>query len=86
MLALRSARIAPSAAPAGPDALRQFAGMLEVIVNEQGNVADAKIQKSVYPTFDSKLVAAAHQWKFRPATKDGQPVRYRTLVEVKLVP
>jgi outer membrane biosynthesis protein TonB len=46
----------------------------------------ASIKKSVYPLFDATLVQAARDWKFRPASKQGQPVSYRTFIEVKLVP
>jgi TonB family protein len=76
----------PSFRPGGADVTREFTGVVEVLVNEKGNVAEAKIQKSVYPIYDPRLIAAAHQWKFRPALKDGQPVSYRTYIEVKLVP
>jgi TonB family protein len=76
----------PSFRPGGADMRREFTGVVEVVVNEKGDVTDARIQKSVYPVFDPQLVAAAHQWKFRPALKDGQPVSYRTYIEVKLVP
>jgi TonB family protein len=76
----------PSFRPSGGDAGRDFVGSIEVLVNEKGDVTEAKIQKSVYPVFDPRLVAAAYHWKFRPASKDGKPVSYRTYIEVKLVP
>ncbi len=76
----------PSFRPGGGDAGRDFVGSIEVLVNEKGDVTEAKIQKSVYPLFDPRLVAAAYSWKFRPAFKDGKPVAYRTYIEVKLVP
>jgi TonB family protein len=76
----------PSFRPGGADLTREFTGVVEVLVNEKGDVAEAKIQKSVYPVYDPRLIAAARQWKFRPAVKDGQPVSYRTYIEVKLVP
>jgi hypothetical protein len=64
---------------------REFVGLLSVVVNEAGDVVDAKIERRVHPLYDARLVAAAHDWKFRPALKNGQPVPFRTLIEVKLV-
>ena len=65
---------------------REFIGLLAVVVNEKGDVIEAKVQRGVLPLYDIKLVGAAMEWKFQPAVKDGQPVRYRALIEVKLVP
>jgi len=77
----------PPFRPGGGDRTHEFTGVVEVLVNERGDVVEAKIQKSVYPLFDPTLLAAASRWKFRPAVKDdGQPVSYRTYIEVKLVP
>jgi TonB family protein len=61
-------------------------GLLEVVVDEQGNVAVASIKRSVHPIFDAKLLQAARDWKFRPASRQGQPVSYRALIEVKVGP
>ena len=36
--------------------------------------------------YDPELLEMAKSWKFKPATKDGVPVRYRTTVEVRLGP
>ena len=72
--------------PGGIEIWYEYVGVLELVVDEQGNVAAASIRKSVHPLFDAKLVQAARDWKFRPASKQGQPVSYSTFVEVKLVP
>lgn len=64
---------------------REFVGLVAVVVNEKGDVVEARIEKRVHPLYDAGLVAAAYGWKFRPAMKDGQPVSYRAYVEVKLV-
>jgi outer membrane biosynthesis protein TonB len=36
--------------------------------------------------YDRLLVDAAKKWKFHPATLNGQPVRYRYVLEVNLKP
>jgi TonB family protein len=66
--------------------VRQFLGALEVIVDEQGDVISVVIAKTVHPTYDADLLRMARTWKFRPATKDGVPVRYRRTLEIRLGP
>ena len=61
-------------------------GVLEVIIDEAGNVKGATMRQSVSPFYDPALVAAAKQWKFKPAMKNGQPVKYRKLIEIILQP
>jgi TonB family protein len=65
---------------------RDHVGVLDIVVNEEGNVSEVTVRKSVHPQFDKKLVETVRTWKFRPATKDGHPVSFRSVFEVKLVP
>ena len=64
----------------------QYRGILEVLVDERGDVVATRLGKSVHPIYDPELIEMAQRWKFKPATKDGVPVRYRTTVEVRLGP
>jgi TonB family protein len=68
------------------DARRQFRGVLEVIVDEKGDVISAALGKSVHPEYDAALLRMARTWKFRPATREGVPVRYRSTLEIRLDP
>ncbi len=61
-----------------------FSGAVELVVGENGRVLSAKIIDSVHPRYDAALLAAAQTWTFRPATKNGVPVKYRYAVGVKL--
>jgi protein TonB len=65
---------------------KEFRGVLEVVIDETGNVSSAALVKSVHPTYDRDLVDRARTWKFRPATKDGAPVKYRMAIEIRLGP
>jgi len=47
------------------------------IVDEQGRVEDALVQKSTDPIFERPALAAIRQWKFEPGKRDGDPVRFR---------
>jgi hypothetical protein len=58
-------------------------GMIDVVIDEAGNVVDATIRQSLNSSFDTLMVRSALRWKYRPAMKDGVPVRYvKTLVLV----
>jgi tetratricopeptide (TPR) repeat protein len=61
-------------------------GILEVIVNEVGDVEWAGMRSSITPRYDSTLLAAAKTWKYQPATKNGTPVRYRKFINVSVKP
>jgi TonB family protein len=65
---------------------REFRGVLEIVVDERGDVISTSLARSVHPMYDARLVEMSRTWKFRPATKDGVPVRYRTLIEIRLGP
>jgi TonB family protein len=71
-----------------PEALRYFAfqGLLEVVVDEQGRVATARMAKPITPTFDRLLLAAAKEWRYEPATLAGRPVKYRLTYQYSLAP
>jgi hypothetical protein len=59
-------------------------GMLDVIIDRQGNVERAVMREGVHPIFDTLVVDAARDWKYRPAMKDGVAVRYlKTIAIVK---
>ena len=66
-------------------AQRSFRGILEVIVNEQGAVEWAGISKPSFPSYDVDLITATKAWRFRPATMNGEPVKYRLGVEIVLL-
>jgi D-alanyl-D-alanine endopeptidase (penicillin-binding protein 7) len=54
----------------------QGAVTLRFLVNADGTVADSEIKKSSgYPSLDEAARAGIAQCRFKPATKDGQPVQ-----------
>lgn len=68
------------------EARREYIGLLQIVIDEKGDVASAAILKSIHAEYDPTLLKAAPTWKFKPATKDGAAVRYRTTMEIKLRP
>jgi TonB family protein len=59
---------------------------MEVVVDENGIVSNAAIMDSVYPSYDQQLLQAAKGWRYKPALRAGQPVKYRRGVTVVLTP
>lgn len=57
-------------------------GSIEVLVDEQGDVETVRLASPANRYQERMLVSAAKMWKFRPAFKDGHPVRYRTRVRL----
>ena len=61
-------------------------GMLEVVVDQNGAVESATMRVSVNPRYDLTLLTAARGWKYRPATVDGTPVKFRKVIKVSFKP
>ncbi len=57
-------------------------GLLEILIDEQGRVIGITVRKGVHPLYDSLLMAAAREWRYRPATVSGAPVKFRKLIEI----
>lgn len=56
--------------------------ILELIIDEQGRVINLNLRLSIHPMYDPQLLAAAREWRYRPATVDGVPVRFRKLIQI----
>jgi TonB family protein len=59
-------------------------GVLDVLIDESGRVADVTIKQSLNPAFDPIVLHSARDWKYDPAVKDGVPVRF--VKTIMLVP
>jgi hypothetical protein len=57
-------------------------GVLDVVVNADGAVESVVVRQSIDPRYDDVLVQEAKRWSYKPATKDGAPVRFRKLMQV----
>ncbi len=72
--------------PASTDIARQ-AGVwgdviVDAVIDEQGNVVDAKVVKGLPMGLDQQALVAIRNWKFKPATLEGKPVKVRYDVKV----
>jgi TonB family protein len=58
--------------------------VIEVVIGAEGRVLEARLQKTVHPRYDQLLLAAARNWTYRPALRDGQPTPFVKAVRVEL--
>jgi TonB family protein len=56
--------------------------VLAVVIDSSGQVTNVKVIKSLGFGLDEKAMDAVRRWRFRPGTKDGQPIVVQTQVEV----
>src|SRR5262249_13894004 len=61
-------------------------GMIEVLIDETGAVENAVMRIAVSVNYDSLALSAARNWRDRPATLNGVPVKYRKAVQVTIRP
>lgn len=54
-----------------------YSAVIEFVVDERGTpeIDDAKVLRTNNPAFADALKAAAAQWTYKPALRDGTPVR-----------
>jgi polysaccharide chain length determinant protein (PEP-CTERM system associated) len=60
---------------------------LKLLVDERGNVSDAQVvsEPKGYAGLSEAALEHARTWKYRPATRDGVPVKVWTRVQVRFV-
>lgn len=51
--------------------------VVEVTIDERGNVTQTRLLESLAQDIDQKVVATVREWRFRPATVDGMAVSSR---------
>jgi TonB family protein len=59
-------------------------GVVEVVIDQAGRVEAVTIRQSVHPRYDSLLLGAAQNWRYAPATWNGQPVKYRKMIQINI--
>jgi periplasmic protein TonB len=73
--------------PRYPDSLKRegIAGVVAVVIviDQKGAVAECTVAKSSHPEFERPALEAVRAWKFKPAKKDGNPVKVRVTLPLR---
>ena len=64
------------------DGVDPTAGTLTLLIDERGRVEQVTLNSPGNRFRERMIVSAAKAWMFRPATKDGRPVRYRLILKI----
>jgi TonB family protein len=59
-------------------------GKLEVVIDELGVVESAVMTSTVSQTYDAMVLAATKAWRYKPATMNGMPVKFRKTVQITI--
>ena len=65
---------------------RSTTGALEIIIDERGLVEWATIRQSVHTAYDRLAVDAVRNWRYKPATVDGVPVKFKKIIQIAIKP
>jgi TonB family protein len=55
---------------------------IDLLINEQGTVEEVTVKQPVTPAYDKLIVAAARTWRYKPALKEGVPVKFVSTVVI----
>jgi len=59
-------------------------GIVEVVIDEMGRVVQIAIRQSVQPMYDAELLTRGREWRYQPATLNGNPVKYRKMIQLNI--
>jgi Gram-negative bacterial TonB protein C-terminal len=57
-------------------------GLFEIVIDERGRVESAVVRRSISPQYDALVLKDSRKWRYRPATRDGKPVKFRKVIEI----
>ena len=57
-------------------------GKLELVIDEIGAVETAVMSSAITENYDAMVLAATRSWRYKPATLNGMPVKFRKTVQI----
>jgi TonB family protein len=61
-------------------------GSIEIVIDETGAVESAIIRSSMNPRYDQIVLSATKNWRYKPATLGGAPIKFRKLITISVKP
>jgi hypothetical protein len=68
--------------PSAINGMTRNTGLLDLVIDEKGRVISLLLRSRIHPLYDTALVNAAKEWKYKPAKLNGSPVRFRKLLQI----
>jgi TonB family protein len=62
----------------------EVTGAVRVIIGADGKVKSAAIERSIEYRYDARLLTAAKNWLYKPATRGGEPIESEKTVEIRV--
>lgn len=59
-------------------------GVLEIVINQAGDVETAAIRSPMNARYDQMAIASTRTWKYKPAVFAGAPVKFRKLITISI--
>ena len=66
--------------------IRPDMNTMELVISPAGRVETVRLMSQTKRMTDMLLLSGAKTWKFTPALRDGQPVRYKTMFSWEITP
>jgi TonB family protein len=80
-------RVPPWPVSAGASGLAwDVVGLVRVSIGADGRVKSATLERGVHPVYNQNLLAAAKNWRYKPATLNGTPIESETVVSFRVAP
>jgi hypothetical protein len=67
-----------------PGLTRQMVGTLDLLINQEGTVEVVRLYTPLNRYHERMIVSAAKAWRYKPASKEGRPVKFRLVSPINL--
>jgi tetratricopeptide (TPR) repeat protein len=57
-------------------------GRVELVIDELGRVVSVIVRLAIHPFYDQLILGAAKDWRYKPATLNGVPVKFRKIIAI----
>jgi hypothetical protein len=72
----------PAFTASGPS--RPMSGAVRITIGVDGKVKNAVMEVPMEPRYDARVLAAARNWLYKPATVGGEPIQSDKVVHINV--